>query len=678
MIKTLITSFIILIFGMHYVSAGHKLEYFTKQLHGWGLEVYTLDVNNPVQFPKNVTDSYFLITSHELRLAGKEKLDEYAKVIVICDTTFELTSDISCDYSSINTSRDLPYFEGFSDYKLLHFTQGFTEIILLPEANFVLPKNIAVSADYFRALGKSTEAKDTTATKTRAGIQPAQSAEVMTPYLEFLGYLVVASAVILVIFFVRGIGANRYVLIDKFHTFYSIVHKYRLPIKFITLAFFALALVVNFYFLILDGLVLVRDSIYLFVKSPTFSVLASLPVVKSKLVVVVVGINSILCLLILASFLIHFPRNYRSFVVLFNTTITAKAAKPLIYILVILLLISAVFFGYSTLAEVHLFLVLSLCYVLVLSVPLVFTLREKILALSIICVTVFIAFTHQPIKTGDDILYSQDGLFSDTDRVILLPYVRNVDNNVKFSDYTIESNFPVFINSYLIYHPYATEIKNRHISEFDATKNFIIVSNGEDYFELLATHPELVPHIISSKPSKYVSFDAAATIQDVLTAQLTFDCTDDMAPRELFLRKYDSSMKVVEYGMVVFPGCGPDQLPVSYTVPMTSEFVRDATVFEINGYSKVTLVEFKVFKNDAEIPVKYLETPKAFQLIGERIDASNPEIYVYSDETTESVDITVNSKPFNLASVLNVEPLYSTLGNSFMIWSSTSGAMLSN
>ena len=685
--KYLIISIIFLILLTQTAAAGHKLDYFRKQIDGWGMDVYTLDLDkrelareDPTinYLPKADESSYFLITSQELALLDLAVLQDYSKVILVCDSVFELSAEVSCDYSSITTSRDLPKLSDNSDYQLLNLTLGTAEIILLPEVNFVIPANVTTSAGYFGALGKAVVAANSEIDSDQV-LSDKVGAVASTPYyFELLGYLVLVSLGIWIAMTFRNVVSGKFNLQDKLLVAYDFTHRYILIIKILLFVLFVLVLASNIYFIFSGGLHLIKDSLSMLIISDSLSSLVKIPLFYSILAFIVIAVNILFTILVFLYIFAYLPRNYHHALSFFEEQLPAARTKPLIYALCVLLLLSSVFLTGMHLVEVTLFLLASLIYVLAISKKLVLSLYEKAFVLAVILLVVIFSLIYKPIKTGNSIQYGMDGVFSDTDRVVLLPYMRRIDDNVKFQDYLVDVDFPILVNSFLIYHPDFSIIKNRNITEFDPSSNFMILANGEKYFKFLSRNYNILPYLYSAESTKFVSFSVDATTQDTLYVQLDFDCTEDTAPREIFLKKYNSTFQSVEYGLLVFPGCTSETPVISYVTSINSEFLRDSPVFELGGYDKVKISNIKVFKNTVEVPVKFLKAPATFQVIGENTAIPSDELYVYSTDTKQNADVVMDSVPFNIASVLNDDPIFSTLSNNFVIWSPSQGALLSN
>ena len=273
------------------------------------------------------------------------------------------------------------------------------------------------------------------------------------------------------------------------------------------------------------------------ISSDSLSSLVKIPLFDSILAFIVIAVNILFTILVFLYIFAYLPRNYHHALSFFEEQLPAARTKPLIYALCVLLLLSSVFLTGMHLVEVTLFLLASLIYVLAISKKLVLSLYEKAFVLAVILLVVIFSLIYKPIKTGNSIQYGMDGVFSDTDRVVLLPYMRRIDDNVKFQDYLVDVDFPILVNSFLIYHPDFSIIKNRNITEFDPSSNFMILANGEKYFKFLSRNYNILPYLYSAESTKFVSFSVDATTQDTLEVQLDFDCTEDTAPREIFLKK---------------------------------------------------------------------------------------------------------------------------------------------
>ncbi len=676
--------------GFFKTTAADKTGYFARLLSSWDIDIYTLNENVETkkwELPKDNEDDFLLLTTNQMTLIGMnlDMLLSYNKVILVCDTSVELSKELACSFDGITTTFQKTELASDNSNSILNIFLGNTNLIVIPEAGFVLPKNTAETTAYFEALAISRENKaQNSEENTRTDTAKPQS--VVIENSELIGYLVFLLLFnFIVVMPIKKLSSTGRVTLRNMYTqqlgeLKRFVDMYEPFSKYLVTMGICVNIIVGGVFLLNNGLRLLLDAAKTLLATPTLADIVGLEIFSSRYALVLVIVNILLLGVLSPMVIDRVIANLNIKMLLPQHKIKDDIAK---WIVIVFGIAGIMIASTGTIAETHHLLtavLLVITYILFVSHEFKFTVKEKLLATCVIATVAIVVPSYSYYSQEISIHITEEKLFSDSERIVVLPYKRVITKNTKIKEFTTGIDFPIFIEHQLIYHPSYPNIVNKNIESIDLTNNYMVVTKGKkDYINTLLSFPILLKHVEANGVSEFFYTETNFAQTDTVAVKMTIDCSKDTSAKEIYLEKYRLSTDPEQFNLLIFPGCTPMQKELTYTAPIDTRYMQQPGIFQIQNFSKVRFSKIVLQVNGVDVEPKYIKTPNDYQQLGtgqNKLDST--ELYVYSQETEDDTKYKNTTKDVNIGSLINTALETMNIENNFVMWSSAENAIIKN
>lgn len=343
--------------------------------------------------------------------------------------------------------------------------------------------------------------------------------------------------------------------------------------------------------------------------------------------------------------------------------------------------------------------------------------KEKI---SLVFIALLILFSGAFIKFGEkssEIDYRYEDLIGVSDKIVLLPYSKQIGGKTLVKEYIKSFSEPVFADRYLVYSPAYSRVENKNAKGF-VNSGFFYIQNGEikDIVSAIYSNGELSDMLVSSTPSNFFkvkNFQKGSSEKNP-EIQVTFSCDKeelrtDKIKADFYYISSDGKVESENKTLLYFPGCSkvgePESVIVDFEPPYTeADFLfvylvgivgsdienikiifPEVTVDDEKDAEEVGRVEEKnkdgeergkstQEKSEVTEEPQYFSIGDGYEIIssgGGEVSATVPVTnYIFGDPYDLNFDMTLDEEgKFNIANPINELIKESVLKDKFLIWS---------
>jgi len=310
--------------------------------------------------------------------------------------------------------------------------------------------------------------------------------------------------------------------------------------------------------------------------------------------------------------------------------------------------------------------------------------KHKKIYLSLIGVGLLIVYLTLITKTKN--IETKNFIKEDL-RSIILPY--NVKGlNFEFNTYNTFTNYPIFVNDYLIYDNKFQYINNKPISKLkdNKEKNFIIIyfenleekekNSNKTYIDFLLKNKGAIHLFTTANISKYLYIpekDKNNIIPSKYEIEIQIECYQNIEPSTINLISYEEEYNQREKQAILnFPGCEKGTKS-TFKIPFNkSIIIQQGTLFEIENSSYIK--NFRIYNNDKLLNTAFIKNPKETNILYEKYTDNNA-LTVYSFNIKKEKTF-VNTKVLNLNQLIKDLFIQNLIKGDITIWSIIKGINL--
>lgn len=704
-------------FGIFSVSlnvfAQTKLDYY-KKLFAEDFEFIISEESQDTSLgvgstPSDLNDGYLVLLSSSI---SKEKtLENYfvknKKIILVCDKPYSTTNPIkfSCDKSNVFSSE----LENTAGFLRKTWLQG-TDLYVIPENILVSPDERSNIEEYFNAFRRSDAVPSISEDKNTVFIKVLKKIDQVKVLLKTSTFETFGIAFSMFLIVSISFGFLKFLSGKNKKKLNSSVFKVTLiKIK----DYFALHHWVVVYGLIILTTMYIPIIVTLGVKdgrgvSLGYFITYSLDTFKlTNLItyidqgnyfrVVIFFYNFIYLITLITLFvpslittlLIAFPR-------IENAKLKTETHKYAVPLLVALSLIASSFFEISDSYRFLIFTSVVLAFIILNNLKYKtfsykYTYREKMFIIIISFLIILSGFLMKAREKEIGLNYKEEDLIGVNDKVVTLPYSKQLGDNVIFNDYLVSMSDPVFADRYLVYSPNYPSVENKNALEFKNLGPFYI-QNGvlSDMVSAIYANEELSKALTLKTPSnffKVIGFENKSG-KDNAKIQITFTCEiADIGLYEIVSNYYyvnaDGEVKDSDKLLLYFPGCSKVGEPETFTVEFKPPYIESDSFFmRLQGLLGKDIKDIKILALENKIiePI-YYSKGRGYSVIasGGLTSSASTKItnYIFPNSDTLSkdfynlsFDVEFDSEgKFNISKPINELVKQGVLKDTFLIWS---------
>jgi len=677
--KRFIASFFLffIVFGLFSKVYSADSSYYSNIFSKWGFKNDTLEINDNTIPDENLSSTKFILSTEKnkdylLLLSSQisedffiqNNLNSYKTVFLICDKNFKVL-DNTCLVNGYLSDTNVTKF-ATDNFQILNNIIGLNiSLIAIPQNYFITPASRQQLEEYISALGESYK-KDFIISRHKIELSPF--------LIETAGYTV-SILLFLVVFY--GILINLKSVNDlkkykeKFILYYLTLKRYRV----LLLLLFVILFCIYIFGLAILSIKKVQGISITFILNYVIDVirLKDLDVVRSQYILIY-SFGMLLTLVLYFVFDIFelFRISVHKIQVKSLNINIYKWGSVFLALVLILLSLIKVYSWVNILILLCLFYIIDSGYKNKIIYHSLFSYKEKLVL--IIALFILIIGATNSVKFFPASLEKvYRDLIGVNHKIVMLPYYKDADPNEFFQDYSINVNFPVFIDDYLIYDKKFKNIYNKNIKEFKANTNYIIVGDfsSDEFIKDLVLNNNLLNEFRVSGVSNLIKVnnDNLDFSQDI-NISIIIDCSIDIKPTTISIAKVnDESKKKLEYNdLLYFLGCNNDQSSqtLSYKVPFNTD-INKGDIFYIKGIDFKYVKAVLITAENKQLNIDYYKIPTTNYF--SKITNGN-DVYVYGSNT-KNIDFTnnvLNSNEFSISPNINKLKENGFIGNQFTIW----------
>ncbi len=602
-------------------------------------------------------DDYDILFTSKLTPNQMEKFKTNA--ILICDKTYQVTSDIACGIDSV-TGKGLQVTD-FEKLKIYSLTSSTGTLIIIPESNFVLPAHKNTLRKFLTNLYKSQ-------------LNPSASNFAKYEYINNIYSNSVTKIVLLVALLLSVIGLARFI-----HNFKPAVKK---SIFTILLADFITLIPVSLFVYTRESIPLALDSYASFITRllDPFIFIQSLTTYSFM----EIAVASMLYVFIILSFVLFVLPTVHGFVANSFTDLNVKNKDYSKYVLLLTWALTALVLITPAVKNPYLLFVLLILVFILNNIRSVDKKESKDSYKKIVIVTTLVAlnvFFYLFVNVLNLIPGKTLKLFGGSS---LLPTTFNEAAAVAIEPLYPASNSLVFADKYLIYHPSIKNIVNVPISKFTSTANHIIVLPDieDSLFKIIHEDNELKYKLMTNNKTSYLTFNADSQKQYML--KLTFKCSKELASFDGNFKPFYFNSRLGEFvtdgarlPFMTFTGCTYiEGNEGTYSVPLTlpEDFMTGEIIMKFNFSVSDYVDDMTLFENNIEKDFDYINLTTVENVAYQIYTDYTQPVYVYSD-ISEEVKFSSN---YLISQNINSLLSKGLINGHFTLWSDTFGASIKN
>lgn len=300
-------------------------------------------------------------------------------------------------------------------------------------------------------------------------------------------------------------------------------------------------------------------------------------------------------------------------------------------------------------------------------------LEKTVFMLTFILISTF-GFGFNIYKKNIQSLRSYGDLINVKSKVVLLPYLKIMEETVLFNEYLIDSEYPVFVDNYLIYTPFHNTVKNTHINNFDGNTNFIVQSTTIDQqVASMIKYPEIEYSLESNLPTNL--FNVSENLGEEATISIELLCSMAPRPSEIKIRYFSTinNADVMESSkdLMNYPGCLPDQYSSKYSIKIKPPVFIDARMYiyleglDSSAVSSISLGDTPLtfYRSNSEIG----------EILTENLAISSDSVinYFFDDTLRDTTFLMSRDSDgmYDLSKSVNTLVKEEKVGEEFLIWS---------
>jgi len=677
--KRFIASFFLffIVFGLFSKVYSADSSYYSNIFSKWGFKNDTLEINDNTIPDENLSSTKFILSTEKnkdylLLLSSQisedffiqNNLNSYKTVFLICDKNFKVL-DNTCLVNGYLSDTNVTKF-ATDNFQILNNIIGLNiSLIAIPQNYFITPASRQQLEEYISALEESYK-KDFIISRHKIELSPF--------LIETAGYTI-SILLFLVVFY--GILINLKSVNDlkkykeKFILYYLTLKRYRV----LLLLLFVILFCIYIFGLAILSIKKVQGISITFILNYVIDVirLKDLDVVRSQYILIY-SFGMLLTLVLYFVFDIFelFRISVHKIQVKSLNINIYKWGSVFLALVLILLSLIKVYSWVNILILLCLFYIIDSGYKNKIIYHSLFSYKEKLVL--IIALFILIIGATNSVKFFPASLEKvYRDLIGVNHKIVMLPYYKDADPNEFFQDYSINVNFPVFIDDYLIYDKKFKNIYNKNIKEFKANTNYIIVGDfsSDEFIKDLVLNNNLLNEFRVSGVSNLIKVnnDNLDFSQDI-NISIIIDCSIDIKPTTISIAKVnDESKKKLEYNdLLYFLGCNNDQSSqtLSYKVPFNTD-INKGDIFYIKGIDFKYVKALSMTAENKQLNIDYYKIPTTNYF--SKITNGN-DVYVYGSNT-KNIDFTnnvLNSNEFSISPNINKLKENGFIGNQFTIW----------
>jgi hypothetical protein len=318
---------------------------------------------------------------------------------------------------------------------------------------------------------------------------------------------------------------------------------------------------------------------------------------------------------------------------------------------------------------------------------------RKAAVVTIACVIAFFAaFLLRP-KLISIISIPTTRLIDSDNRIVLLPYNRSITTDQLFKKYDVSTDYPIFVEKYLMYHPQYKVINNSPITDFSGLGNFIIVNDSRNSFSegmLLSKNFQdwYIRNNQSISGNTYLIDKFFYNDENNYTAVISYSCNVGEKPTPISIVMYNkNSLKervpFRQFSLYDFPGCEKGETK-KFVVPVSFDSVPEGDVLLYINVGEPALANSANLIVDMDLRVdpagvkrfNYNEKQKAFFSFE---DKNSEEVTSYFFDTlVNKFSITRSGSKYDLAMGVNKLNNMKAIYGHIKIWSLVDNIILAN
>jgi len=687
------------VFSFSNLYAQTKIEYYKKLFESFDFTVYEENKNGSSEEDYLSSDptkkGYLILLSSDIP-EGKY-LEGNSKIILVCDKPYSNPAplDFTCDKSSAHSDQ----LENTGDFLMARNAEKI-DIYVIPENSLVsLDKRNDVE-DYLKALKRSDKvslSKDEGSDGETKSMKDEVKNLFKTTTFEMFGI-----AVSMFVIASLSFGLLKSLSSEDKRKFDPLIFK-KILLKISE--FFSSHRWVTVYSLIVISIMYIPIVVTLGIKDGQggnvgYFIAYSLDAFKIKSLanyvsqgdysrVALFFYNSIF-LIILASLFV--PLVINTILVasskIGNAKLKPRVQKYAVPSLIILSIFTSSFFEISESYRFLILVIVILSFVIINNLRFrnfdyKYSLHEKIWFVFSAFLIIVAGFMMGIREKNTDPKYKNEDLIGVTDDVVMLPYLKQMGENVFFNERLTVLSEPIFVNQYLVYSPIHSRVENKNISEFKDEGSFYI-QNGdpEDMVSNINSNGNLSKILVSESPTSFFKIENFENGfgEENAQIQITFSCERkdlgvDKIKSDFYYISKDGGVEKENKTLLYFPGCAKVGEPETFTVEFSPPYFESHSFFmRLADVLKTDVKDIKIITSDIVIEPTYYLGSSGYDVIVSKgqTDSSISLItnYIFGDSYDLSFDLNPDLVgKFDISEPINELVKEGILKDNFLIWS---------
>ena len=312
----------------------------------------------------------------------------------------------------------------------------------------------------------------------------------------------------------------------------------------------------------------------------------------------------------------------------------------------------------------------------------IYSTKEKSIFIALAVFIISVGFIFNFKAKDADFEYKEEDLIGVTDEVVLLPYSKQLGEQVMINQYSFSGSEPVFVDNYMVYAPNNSRIENKNVKEFK-NEGVFYIQNGdlEDIVIAINSNESLSNELMSDEPSNFFRIKNFERVYSGSNPeiQITFSCKrQDIGVEKIKIDFYyleNEEIRQDDKTLLYFPGCSKIGEPETFTVDLEIPYTDSEYLFmRLVDVSGDDIKEIKIIYGDRVYMPEYLSKGRGYKIIdsgGLTTSAIVPVTnYIFGDSYNLSFDMTLDEEgKFDLSVPINELIKEGALKDRFLIWS---------
>ena len=313
----------------------------------------------------------------------------------------------------------------------------------------------------------------------------------------------------------------------------------------------------------------------------------------------------------------------------------------------------------------------------------VYSAKEKFVFTAVVVFIISVGFLFNFKAKDTDFEYKEEDLIGVTDKVVLLPYSKQLGENTLMNEYNFSGSEPVFVDNYLVYTPNNSRIENKNAKEFK-NEGVFYIQNGdlEDIVLAINSNVSLSNELRSEDPSNFFKIKNFEKIYggSEPEIQITFSCKrqdigTDKIKVDFYYLSNGGEVEKENKTLFYFPGCSKIGEPETYKVKLEIPFTDSEFLFirlvDVNGSD---IKDIEIINGDQVYLPEYFSKGRGYEIIasgGLTTSAIVPITnYIFGDSYDLNFDLNLDEEnKFDMSVPINELIKEEKVKDKFLIWS---------